>query len=92
MTFKQNKNIDESYWSGYHDGRHEYREKLKKYASEFFEVKKWKIDEFLDKNPCNECKWKTDKLKIGCSYPETPSKCEKKQKYLTILDIKNHLL
>lgn len=83
---------DEAYAIGFNAGRKSYREALKRYASEFVEFKKWKIDKFLKDNPCDNCNWKSNMVKTGCSYSMTPKKCEKKQKYLTVLEIKKNLL
>ena len=76
----------EVYMKGYHEGRHDYRNKIKNCLvinPNCLEVLKKNSE-----NPCKSCPNNSDKVLIGCT--ANPRNCIAKQNQLIALDILKH--
>lgn len=84
-TNKMKHMMSDLYMRAYHDGRHAERDRLVKDG--YLIIDPNKFDELNSKcqDPCNNCKYKSDYLKIGCN--NNPKECKKKQEQLRAMEI-----
>lgn len=75
------------YYKAYHEGRHDYRDKIKKFLTINPEMKD--ILTAMRKDPCEDCVHSFSEFKLECIH--SPH-CKKKQDQLLALDILKHFI